>query len=59
MNINKAVRRDSKWRKRKYGQTRDGDSVFLIQEQIEKKRREILKKKEKKLRESILSDDDQ
>jgi hypothetical protein len=43
--IDKALRRENKRRKEKYGHQRDGDSVKHIQRLQQKRRDQILKKK--------------
>jgi len=43
--LRKAANRDRKRRKKKFGMRRDGDSVFLLQKQIIKRRDMILKRK--------------
>ncbi len=46
MKISKAIKRDRKIKKRKYGQKRDGDSVKLIQKLQEKRRTALLKQQQ-------------
>ena len=45
--LDKALRREKKWRKRRYGIQRSGDSVKLIQKILDKKAARIRKKRRK------------
>ena len=51
MNINKAIKRDSKRNKKRSGMRRDGDSVKTI-ERIQRKRRDQLLQKKRKAKEN-------
>lgn len=52
MNINKAIKRDRKIKRRRYGHKVDGKSIFTIQEK-QKQRAEQIKRE----RERIIKDD--
>jgi len=52
-NINKAIKRDRKINKRRYGMRRDGDSVKVIQKQQQKRRDKAIAKGRKTKEEFI------
>ena len=53
--LDKSLRRERKRKKNRYGHTRDGDSVKVIQK-IQQKRRDQIIKKKRKVKEELLEE---